>query len=51
MRAKALLSERDELIRHAVEEEGHSHRMVAEAAGLSPGRVNQIVNDPGPSSA
>jgi len=43
-RAKALLSRRDELIRLAVTEEGHSERLVAEAAGLSPGRVNQIVH-------
>ena len=43
-RAKALLSERDELIRRAVTEEEHSERLVAEAAGLSPGRINQIVH-------
>jgi hypothetical protein len=43
-RAKALLSERDELIVQAVKVEGHSERLVAEAAGLTSPRVNQIVN-------
>jgi DNA-directed RNA polymerase specialized sigma subunit len=43
-RAKALLSERDELIVRAVKVEGHSERLVAEAAGLTSPRVNQIVN-------
>jgi hypothetical protein len=43
-RAKALLTERDDLIREAVQVEGHSERLVAEAAGLSPGRINQIVH-------
>jgi hypothetical protein len=43
-RAEALLPERDKLIRKAVTVEGHSERLVAEAAGLSPGRVNQIVH-------
>jgi DNA-directed RNA polymerase specialized sigma subunit len=38
-----MLPERDRLIREAVKEEGHSERMVAEAAGLSPPRINQIV--------
>jgi hypothetical protein len=44
MRAQALLAERDELIRRAVKEEGHSYRMVGEAAGLVPSRVHKIVN-------
>lgn len=42
-RAEKLRVERDELIREAVGE-GHSERLVAEAAGLSPGRINQIVH-------
>lgn len=43
-RARAVLADRDELIRDAVKVEGHSERAVAEAAGLSPGRINQIVH-------
>jgi predicted XRE-type DNA-binding protein len=39
--AKTLLSRRDALIRRAVRE--HSQRQVAEAAGISQARVNQIV--------
>jgi hypothetical protein len=42
-RAEALGVQRDALIRQAIEE-GHSERKVALAAGLSPGRVNQIVH-------
>jgi transposase len=43
-RYDALVRKRDELIERAVLGEGHSERAVAEAAGLSPGRINQIVN-------
>ena len=43
-RAQAMLPDRDELIREAIKREGHSERLVAEAAGLSPGRINQIVH-------
>jgi transposase len=42
-RAEALLVERDALIKKAVAE-GHSERLVAEAAGLSAGRINQITH-------
>ena len=42
-RAKALLAKRDDLVRSAVLEEGHSYRMVGEAAGLSSTRVHEIV--------
>jgi hypothetical protein len=40
-RVEAMRQERDELILEAIRE-GHSERKVAEAAGLSPGRINQI---------
>lgn len=47
-RVQAMRGDKDEvrntLVRDAVKEEGHSERMVAEAAGLSPGRINQIVH-------
>ena len=43
-RADALLAERDELIREAVQGENHPERIVAEAAGISHARVNQIVH-------
>jgi hypothetical protein len=39
-----MLADRDLLIRDAVKREGHSERMVAEAAGLSSARINQIVH-------
>lgn len=44
-RAKALLVRRDELVRAAVLVEGHSYRMVGEAAGLSSSRIEEIVNE------
>lgn len=40
-RADALNPERNQLVHDALEE-GFSERQVARAAGLSPGRINQI---------
>jgi len=42
-RAEKLAIDRDGLIRRAIED-GHSERKVAEAVGLTPGRVHQIVD-------
>jgi hypothetical protein len=44
-RAKALDDRRDELIRDAILQEGHSYRAVAEAAGLKATRVHEIVSE------
>jgi hypothetical protein len=42
-RARALTAERDRLIRQALKQ-GISERQVAAAAGLTPGRINQIAH-------
>lgn len=40
----ALREERDDLVRYAVQREGHSEREVARVTGLAPSRINQIVH-------
>jgi hypothetical protein len=42
-KVRDLMKDRDDLIRKAIEED-HSYRKVAEAIGLSPGRVKQIID-------
>lgn len=44
-RAEALVPERDRLVRRAVKKNGYSQRRVAEAAGISQSRVDQIVKE------